>query len=96
MITLLLIACLLGVSPAVAQQPTPETYSDPKGSGVKFTRPDGTPIYVNPHAVAFVRSSLPGEHGKATIVFSSGAKQQVLETVEQVIHGIHIDMPEKR
>lgn len=66
---------------------------DPKGSGVKFTRPDGTDIFVNPRAVAFVRAPLPGEIGNATIVFTSGAIQQVQETVEQVIHGIHLDMP---
>jgi uncharacterized protein YlzI (FlbEa/FlbD family) len=66
------------------------------GSGVRFTRPDGTYIYINPHAVAFVRGPLPGEDGHATIVFSSGAKQQVKETVDEVIHGIHIDMPEER
>jgi uncharacterized protein YlzI (FlbEa/FlbD family) len=79
----------------------PEMYAtedngEHKGSGVRFTRPDGTFIFINPHAVAFVRGPLPGEEGKATIVFSSGAKQQVKETVDQVIHGIHIDMPEEQ
>ena len=67
-----------------------------RGSGVRFTRPDGSPIYVNPRAVAYVRAPLPGEHGKATIVFTSGAIQQVAETVEQVINGIHIDMPKDK
>lgn len=66
---------------------------DPKGAGVQFTRPDGTVVFVNPHAVAYVRAPLSGEHGKATIVFANGHTQQVMETVEQVIHGIHIDMP---
>ena len=53
----------------------------------------GLVIYVNPRAVAYVRAPLPTEHGNATIVFSSGAIQSVQETVEQVIDGIHIDMP---
>lgn len=95
---LMLAAWLASPGPAVAQDVV-ELYAaeqgqdDPKGSGVRFTRPDGTPIYVNPHAVAFVRSSLPGEHGKSTIVFASGAKQAVMETVDEVIHGISIDRP---
>lgn len=66
---------------------------DEKGGGVRFTRPDGTVVYVNPRAVAYVRAPLAGEKGKATIVFSNGHTQQVLETVEEVIHGIHTDMP---
>jgi hypothetical protein len=70
-----------------------QEHEEYKGSGVRFTRPDGTPIYVNPRAVAYVRAPLPGELGNATIVFTSGAKQSTLETVDQVIAGIHIDMP---
>lgn len=70
-----------------------EDASDPKGGGVQMTRPDGTVIYINPRAVAYVRAPLPGEKGNAVIVFTNGALQQVEETVEQVIHGIHIDMP---
>jgi uncharacterized protein YlzI (FlbEa/FlbD family) len=71
------------------------TVEDVKGSGVRFTRPDGTSIYVNPRAVAYVRAALPDENGAAaTIVFTSGAKQSVKETVEEVIHGIAIDKPE--
>ena len=67
--------------------------TEAKGSGVRFTRPDGTVIFVNPRAVAFVRGRLLDERGNATIVFSSGQKQQVMESVEQVIHGIAIDRP---
>ena len=36
------------------------TVEDMKGSGVRFTRPDGTPIYVNPRAVAYVRKRASG------------------------------------
>src|SRR5262245_30415666 len=61
---------------------------DPKEAGFRLTRPDGTPIYVNPHAVAFVRAPIAGEHGNATLVFTNGAKQQVMETVDDVIHGL--------
>ena len=70
------------------------TVEDVKGSGVRFTRPDGTPIYVNPRAVAYVRAALHDELGKATIVFSSGGKQSVKETVDEVIRGIAIDKPD--
>lgn len=66
---------------------------DPKGSGVQFTRPDGTVVYVNPRSIAYVRAPLSGEKGRATIVFSNGHTQQVEETVEQVIQAIHADMP---
>ena len=72
---------------------TVQQQEEHKGSGVRFTRPDGTLIYVNPRAVAFVRAPLPGEIGNATIVFSSGAKQAVNETVQEVIDTIHLDMP---
>lgn len=68
-------------------------HEDYKGSGVQFTRPDDTVIYINPRAVAYVRAPLSHEHGNAVIVFSNGAIQQVKETVEQVIRGIHLDMP---
>jgi uncharacterized protein YlzI (FlbEa/FlbD family) len=54
------------------------------GGAIKLTRPDGTPIYVNAHAVAFVRGPLPGEQGYSTIVFASGAKQTVLETPDEI------------
>ena len=70
-----------------------DDWQDPTGLGVRFTRPDGTPIFVNSRAIAFVRAPLPGEIGKATIVFSSGAKQAVSETVQQVIDAIHKDNP---
>jgi uncharacterized protein YlzI (FlbEa/FlbD family) len=68
-----------------------EEWQDPEGLGVQFTRPDGTPVFVNARAIAFVRAPLPGESGNATIVFSSGAKQAVNETVQQVIDAIHVD-----
>lgn len=54
------------------------------GGVIKLTRPDGTAIYVQPHAVAFIRGPLPGEQGETTIVFSSGAKQTVLESPEEI------------
>ena len=54
------------------------------GGMVKLTRPDGTAIWVNAPAVAFIRGPLPGEQGHTTVVFASGAKQTVLETVEQI------------
>jgi uncharacterized protein YlzI (FlbEa/FlbD family) len=83
---------------ALKLAPEPEIFivedgDEARGGGVRFTRPDGTSIYINPHAVAYVRAPLPGEHGHSTIVFSSGAKQQVDETVEEVISGIHIREP---
>lgn len=52
---------------------------------LRLTRPDGTVVYVNPRAIAFVRAPLPGENGNATIVFSYGGKQGVTETVEQIL-----------
>lgn len=73
-----------------------QIYDDDKPGGVQFTRPDGTAIFVNPHAVAFVRSSLEGELGKSTIVFASGAKQSVKESIEEVIRGIRIRQPGER
>jgi uncharacterized protein YlzI (FlbEa/FlbD family) len=81
-----LVICLLATScPALAQEPQPLPQEDAKpGGAIKLTRPDGTAIYVNPHAVAFVRGPLPGEHGHTTIVFASGAKQTVLESVEVI------------
>lgn len=60
---------------------TAEGYSD----AIRLTRPDGTAIYVNPHAIAFVRGPLPGESGHTTLVFTSGAKQMVKETVDEII-----------
>lgn len=61
-----------------------ESYSD----AVRLTRPDGTAIYVNPHAIAFVRGPLPGEDGHTTLVFTSGAKQVVKETVDEIIAAV--------
>jgi uncharacterized protein YlzI (FlbEa/FlbD family) len=56
-----------------------------QGGAVKLTRPDGTPIYVNPHAIAFIRGPLPGEQGHTTVVFSNGAKQTVQESVQDIM-----------
>ena len=67
-----------------SEPPTVSQEDATRGGAIKLTRPDGTPIYVNPHAVAFVRGPLPGEQGHTTIVFASGAKQTVLETVDQI------------
>ena len=78
---LLLAVCLATVCPVV--DPLPQE-GEQAGGAIKLTRPDGTPIYVQPHAVAFIRGPLPGEHGHTTIVFSSGAKQTVLESVEDI------------
>jgi uncharacterized protein YlzI (FlbEa/FlbD family) len=80
-----LILCLLATCPAKGAEPPPLSQEgEEPGGAIKLTRPDGTPIYVNPHAVAFVRGPLPGEHGHTTIVFASGAKQTVLESVEEI------------
>jgi uncharacterized protein YlzI (FlbEa/FlbD family) len=96
MMFFLLAVAMLASEPEIYVSEDFSSAKEHTGSGVRFTRPDGTFIYINPHAVAFVRGPLPGEEGHATIVFSSGAKQQVKETVDEVIHGIHIDMPEER
>jgi uncharacterized protein YlzI (FlbEa/FlbD family) len=92
---LVLLTCLLGTCPSEARGEVyaVEKGTEARGSGVRFTRPDGTPIYVNPRAVAFVRAPLAGELGNATLVFSSGAKQSVSETVDAVIEAIAADMP---
>jgi uncharacterized protein YlzI (FlbEa/FlbD family) len=97
MMDLLVGTFLMAASPSAQ---TPEVYTVQgddaiiaKGRGVKFTRPDGSPVYLNPHTVAFVREALPTESGKTTIVFASGAKQAVMETIEEVIANIHIDEP---
>jgi uncharacterized protein YlzI (FlbEa/FlbD family) len=71
-----------------------ETKPDYKGSGVKLHRPDGTEIYVNPRAIAYVREPLEGELGNATITFSSGAKQTTLESVSEIIDALAKDKPE--
>jgi hypothetical protein len=81
----LIVACLLG-QPVMAEEhhPLPQRGEQP-GGAIKLTRPDGTPIYVQPNSVAFIRGPLPGEgDGHTTIVFSSGAKQTVLETPEDI------------
>jgi uncharacterized protein YlzI (FlbEa/FlbD family) len=96
MMLFLLAVAMLASEPEIYVSEDLSSTHEHKGSGVRFTRPDGTYIFINPHAVAFVRGPLPGEEGHATIVFSSGAKQQVKETVDEVIDGIHIDMPEER
>ena len=82
-----LLVCLhlaCGSMVMTSDPPTVPQDASEAGGAVKLTRPDGTPIYINPHAVAFVRGPLPGESGHTTIVFASGAKQTVLETVDQI------------
>jgi uncharacterized protein YlzI (FlbEa/FlbD family) len=76
--------CLLGLPASAAEPPVLSQEEEKPGGSIKLTRPDGTAIYVNPHAVAFVRGPLPGEQGHTTIVFASGAKQTVLESVEMI------------
>ena len=75
----------LGLVSNVSEHPPPLSQEgEHQGGVVKLTRPDGTPIYVNPVTIAFIRGPLEGEHGHTTIVFSSGAKQTVIETVDDI------------
>lgn len=67
---------------------------DIPGPGVKLHRPDGTIVYINAKAVAFVRAPLSTEVGKATIVFTGGATQSVQEPVEDVIKLIAAELEE--
>jgi uncharacterized protein YlzI (FlbEa/FlbD family) len=70
----------------VTENQSPLTQQDTnQGGAVKLTRPDGTPIYVNPRAIAFIRGPLPGEQGHTTVVFTSGAKQTVQESVQDIM-----------
>jgi uncharacterized protein YlzI (FlbEa/FlbD family) len=63
----------------------PYTATEPVSDAVMLTRPDGTPIWVNPHAIAFIRGPTEGEAaGHTTLVFTSGAKQTVMETVDEI------------
>ena len=81
--TLLLSLWVLPPTPVSDIEPLPQE-GERKGGVVKLTRPDGTPIWVNPRTVAFIRGPLPGEQGNTTIVFSSGAKQNVAESVNEI------------
>lgn len=58
--------------------------ADRPTDAVMLHRPDGSPLWVNPHAVAFIRPPLASEGGHSTIVFTNGVHQQVLETTEQI------------
>jgi uncharacterized protein YlzI (FlbEa/FlbD family) len=63
----------------------PPTAAAPASDAVMLTRPDGTPIWVNPHAIAFIRGPLESEpEGHTTLVFTSGTKQTVMETVDEI------------
>jgi uncharacterized protein YlzI (FlbEa/FlbD family) len=85
------VLCWLTMLPSfcVGRDPLPEgiivTDSRPVSDAVMLTRPDGTPIWVNPHAIAYIRAPLDSEpDGHTTLVFTSGGKQTVLETVDEI------------
>ena len=56
-------------------------------SGIRFTRPDGLPIYINSEFVAAVSTVPDGyaPHAKTLIVEESGEKMPVREELETVI-----------
>jgi uncharacterized protein YlzI (FlbEa/FlbD family) len=56
-----------------------------RGAGIKLHRPDGSEIYANPRAIAFVRLPMEGETGNSVVVFANGGKQSVKEKVPDVI-----------
>jgi hypothetical protein len=92
---IMLIACLLiSYHVAVAQTMMSENEEGLKGPGVRLHRPDGTVVYVNAKAVAFVRAPLATETGKATVVFTGGVTQSVQEEVEEVIKLIAAELEE--
>jgi len=90
-----LTACLLfGVCPV--DDDVPEYYitqqqEEHKGSGVRLTRPDGSAVYINPYAIASVAAS---PNGGAIISFSGGSRQEVTESVAEVIKALELDRPE--
>lgn len=91
-----LFLCLVMNAVAAAGEPPLVSQEDAKkGGAVLLTRPDGTPVYVNPNAIALVRGPLEGEGGHTTIVFANGGKQTVLETVEQITKIMDAERGEK-
>ncbi|HEX3755710.1 MAG TPA: lytic transglycosylase domain-containing protein [Rhizomicrobium sp.] len=54
-----------------------------KAALVKFTRPDGTPIWVDSSKVSGLRAAVPGEYGRSVgaVVQIGGKQQAVRETV---------------
>jgi uncharacterized protein YlzI (FlbEa/FlbD family) len=83
---LILLTCLgLTSRPVGAAETQPYTATEPSSDAVMLTRPDGTPIWVNPHAIAYIRGPAANEGaGHTTLVFTSGAKQTVMETVDEI------------
>ena len=80
-----LLLCLNAPTSVAETQQYVANEPDRVTDAIVLTRPDGSPIWVNPHAVAMVRGPLHGEpEGHTTLVFTSGAKQTVLETVEEI------------
>lgn len=91
---IMLIACLSVACPVALAQNMAETQEDLKGPGVRLHRPDGTTVYVNAKAVAFVRAPLITESGNATLVFAGGVTQSVQEEVDEVIKLIAAELEE--
>jgi hypothetical protein len=91
---IMLIACLSVACPIAVAQDMAETKEEIAGPGVRLHRPDGTVVYINAKAVAFVRAPLVTETGNATVVFTGGATQSVEENVEDVIKLIAAELEE--
>lgn len=62
------------------------------GVKVKFTRPNGQPIWLDSSAIVSVRAALPGEYapGVQTVVMSGRMHQGVRESVARVRKILHI------
>jgi hypothetical protein len=100
-IALVLLAILCQTQLLVAQEETPDEQEiaphagdrvapplergEYRGAGIKLHRPDGSEIFANPRAIAFVRLPLEGETGNSVVVFANGGKQSIKESVPQVI-----------
>ena len=56
------------------------------GKPVKFTRPNGLPVLIDPVAVISIRASLPGEyaHGVRTVITFGRVNQGVCESLAEV------------
>jgi hypothetical protein len=98
---IILLVCIELLCPAVAAQREgsavpfmAQNRDEIRGPGVRLHRPDGSTLYINAKAVAFVRSPLATESGNATIVFTGGATQSVEESVEIVIKLIAAELEE--
>ncbi len=61
------------------------------GKPVKFTRPNGSPVLINPNEVMGVRSALPGEYDASVhaVITFGRVHQAVCETLSQVKSKLH-------